>query len=174
MYCFSDALQEETAVTACLSKSTVDINKSESVTIVGKLYSPYTNPYTHEDFMPGIPLMPVLVSVGKPDGTRSDLTATTNGQGYFSVTYTPAAAGNYTLMAWFQGKDKVTYSYNYAYGDQLPLKATMEESTPPPPPPPPEGGGEIPIEYIYAGIAIVIIVIVAIVAYMWMKRKPKK
>jgi outer membrane protein assembly factor BamB len=176
MYCFSDATMEDAAVSACLSTNAVDINKSESVTIAGKLYSPLTSSYTVSGvqytytYTPGLPLMPVLVSVGKPDGTRSDLTATTNAKGEFSVTYTPTVAGNYTLMAWFQGKDKVTYSYNYAYGDQLPLKATMEESTPPPPPPPEE---EIPIEYVLAGIAIVVIVIVLAAAYMWMRR-PKK
>jgi len=176
MYCFGDAAVEDTAISACLSVNTVDINKSESVTIYGQLVSPLTSSYTAigvdytYTYTPGIPNMPVLVSVGKPDGTRSDLTATTNSKGEFSVTYTPTAAGNYTFMAWFQGKDKVTFSYNYAYGEHLTLKATLEES--PPPPPPPEEG-QIPIEYVYAGIAIVIIVIVLAAAYMWMKR-PKK
>jgi outer membrane protein assembly factor BamB len=173
LYCFSDTTVEDTAISATFSRGSVDINKSESITITGKLYSPQTNEFTGEHFTPGIPNMPVLVSVGKPDSTRFDLTTTTNAKGEFSVTYTPTAAGNYTLLAWFQGKDKVTFSYNYAFSDQFTLKATQEASPPPPPPPVEEVSG-IPIEYIYAAVAIVIIVIVAIVAYMWMKRKPKK
>ena len=172
MYCFSDATAEETEISATFSRGSVDINKSESITITGKLYSPQTNEFTGEHFSPGIPNMPVLVSVGKPDATRFDLTTTTNSKGEFNVTYTPTVAGNYTLLAWFQGKDKVTFSYNYAFSDQFTLKATQEAS--PPPPPPVEEVSGIPIEYIYAAVAIVIIVIVAIVAYMWMKRKPKK
>jgi len=172
LYCFSDATVEDTVITASFSRGSVDINKSESITITGKLYSPQTNEFTGEHFTPGIPNMPVLVSVGKPDATRFDLTTTTNAKGEFNVTYTSTTAGNYTLLAWFQGKDKVTFSYNYAFSDQFTLKATQEAS--PPPPPPVEEVSGIPIEYIYAAVAIVIIVIVAIVAYMWMKRKPKK
>jgi len=177
MYCFGDATVEDTAISACLSTAAVDINKSESVTITGKLYSPLNSsytvagvPYTYT-YTPGIPNMPVLVSIGKPDATRFDLTATTNSKGEFSVTYTPTAAGNYTIMAWCAGADRVTHSYNYAYSDKLALKATQETT---PPPPPVENPAGIPIEWIYAGIAIIIIVIVAAVAYMWMKRKPKK
>jgi outer membrane protein assembly factor BamB len=166
VYCFDDAPAIDAAISACLSADTID--EGDSVTVTGQLFSPQTNEYTGEQFTPGLPNMPVLVSFGK-DGDRHDESATTDKKGEFTVTYTPTEAGTYSVMAWYEGKDMVTYSYNYAYSDEMSLKVKSEEE-------PPNGNGEepeegIPMEYVYAIVAAIAIVIIAAVGYLYMKRR---
>ena len=169
VYCFDDSPAIDAAINACLSADTID--EGDSVTVTGQLFSPQTNEYTGEQFTPGLPNMPVLVSFGK-DGDRHDESATTDNKGEFTVTYTPTEAGTYSVMAWYEGKDMVTYSYNYAYSDEMSLKVKGEEPT--------DGNGNgngeepeegIPMEYVYAIVAAIAIVIIAAVGYLYMKRR---
>ena len=120
---------------------------------------------------PGIPSAEILVTFAKPDQTLVNVTTTTDEKGYFSVSYTPGVVGNWTWMAWWNGADFVSHSYTYAYGDLNSLKvASPEEPTNGEEPPPAEG---LPMEYVYALVAVVAIIVIAVVAYAYMKRGKK-
>jgi len=169
MYCFGDAVVEDTHITCSLSAST--IATGASVTVSGRLIKPQTNIFTGELFTPGLPNMPVLVSFGK-DSDRHDVSATTDMKGQFTVTYTPTAAGEYSVMSWFEGEDLVTYSYNYAYSSEQSLTVGASASS--------AIGNNIvelaegiPMEYVYAAVAIVAIAIIASAGYLYLKKAKK-
>jgi len=174
LYAFRNPKTINTAISASLGKTQLNVN--ETVTVSGQLYSPLTA--YGQLYTPGIRNQPVKVSFGTPSGTRVDVSATTDAKGKFTATYTPTVAGDWTVMAWYNGTQitPITgYSYSYAYGEELPLKVVTPSSG--------NGNGNgngngsegagIPVEYIYAGVAIVVIVIVVAAAYFLM-RKPKK
>jgi outer membrane protein assembly factor BamB len=161
LYCFTSAPTICTAISASLSKTQVNLNQSESVTVSGKLYSPLTT--YGQLFTPGLRNQPVKVSFETPSGTLVDVSATTDEKGEFTATYTPTVAGDWKVSSWYNG----TELYSYAYSDEAPLKVVASPSTPPPS----EAEIGIPVEYIYAGVAIVVIVIIVAAAYFLMKRK---
>jgi outer membrane protein assembly factor BamB len=158
VYCFEedtpDAPLISTEVLASLSKSQVDKDLSESVTVSGNL-SPIYAP------------VPVKVTFTKPDGTTIDVSATTTSEGDFGVSYTPDAIGDWTVTAWWEGDEDRTFAFTEdmtlkVVGEEEPTNGNGEE-------PPPEEEG-IPTEYIYAAAAVIAIIVIAIAAYVYMKR----
>jgi len=119
---------------------------------------------------PEIPDATILVTFTKPDQTTVDVTTTTDLKGYFSVSYAPGVAGNWSWTAWYEGADMVSHSYSYAYTEDMSLKVVSEEEPTNGEEPPPAG---IPIEYVYAIVAVVAIVIIAIVGYAYMRSRKK-
>jgi outer membrane protein assembly factor BamB len=167
VYCFEDHPTHEMTVSMTLDKTEVNINKTESVTATVLLQS-------KNSLAPGLPNAPIIVTFTKPDGTMVNVTATTDNYGLATLTYTPNVNGTWKAIAWYVGKDFPTYSYGYAFSDQIPIKASYTASSPPPPPPPPPTTTTgIPIEDILAAVAIIVIVIIVAVGYMLMKRRKK-
>jgi len=120
---------------------------------------------------PRIPDAKILVTFTKPDQTQADVTTTTDLKGYFSASYTPSVAGNWSWTAWYEGQELPRISYSYAYTDDMPLKVVSpEEPTNGEEPPPAEG---IPMEYVYTVVGVIAIIIVAVAAYAYMKRGKK-
>ena len=153
LYMFSDAPTVSTSIWAVSSKG-VEMLPNETVVISGGL-------------KPGIPNAEVLVTFTKPDGTLVDVTTTTSEMGLFEASYTPTVAGNWSWTAWWNGKELPHISYSYAFTEDMPLKVVSPEEPTNGEEPPPEG---IPMEYIYAIVAVVAIVIIAVAAYVYMKR----
>jgi outer membrane protein assembly factor BamB len=148
VYCLADYPALTSNMTSALEKNEVALG--ESVNVSGQL-------------TPEIAYTSIAVTWLKPDGTIDDLEVSTLENGTFSFNYTPNMVGIWAFTASWQS-DKGYYSS--AYSENLFLEVTEQQ-------PPPSLQNEIPIEYIYAGAAIIAIVIVAVVAYMWIKR-PKK
>jgi outer membrane protein assembly factor BamB len=160
IYCFEEDIPDAplitTEVTASLSKSQVDKDISESVTVSGVVSPIYAS-------------IPVKVTFTKPNGITVDVSATTTAEGTFEVSYTPDVVGAWSATAWWEGDEDRTF----AFTEDMPLKVVGEEE-----PtngngngtePPPEDEG-IPVEYIYAAVAIIAVIIVAIAAYVYLKR----
>ena len=156
VYCFDDAPMITVDIWAESSKG-AEMWSNETVVIGGKLD-------------PEIPDATILVTFTKPDQTTLDVTTTADLKGYFSASYTPGVAGNWSWTAWYEGADMVSHSYSYAYTDDMPLKVVSEEEPTNGEEPPPAG---IPAEYIYAIVAVVAIVIIAIVGYAYMRSRKK-
>ena len=157
VYCFDDAPVVSTEIWAESSKG-AEMWTNETVVIGGKLH-------------PEIPDATILVTFTKPDQTQEDITTTTNLRGYFSASYTPTVDGNWSWTAWYEGVDLGSHSYSYAYTDDMPLKVVSPGEEPTNgEEPPPEG---IPMEYIYAIVAVIAIIIIAVAAYVYMKRGKK-
>jgi hypothetical protein len=156
LYCYEDFIPEapliNTDVMASMSKSQVDKDLSESVTVSGNVSPIYAS-------------IPVKVTFTKPDGTTVDVAATTDATGDFEVSYTPDVVGDWTATAWWDGDEDRTF----AFTEDMPLKVVGEEPT--------NGNGNgngteegIPTEFIYAAVAVIAIIIVAIAVYVYMKR----
>ena len=158
LYMFSDAPTVSTSIWAVSSKG-AEMLTDETVVISGGL-------------SPGIPNAEILVTFTKPDGTLVNVTTTTDEMGLFEVSYTPGVAGNWSWTAWYEGKELPHISYSYAYTEDMPLKVISpgEEPTNGEEPPPAEG---IPIEYIYAIVAVIAIIIIAVAAYAYMRSRKK-
>ena len=171
LYCFADTHEACTDIWAVSSKG-VKMLVNETVTITGGLRVPmiYADERVEdysEAYYPQLADADVLVTFSGPNQTMINRTTTTDAKGLFSVTYTPTVAGNWTWMAWYEGKELSHISYTYAYGDLNSLEVVGPEE--PQEEPPPEEG--IPIEYIYAAVAVIAIVIILVVAYLYMKRR---
>ncbi|MBX5320466.1 MAG: PQQ-binding-like beta-propeller repeat protein [Candidatus Bathyarchaeia archaeon] len=175
LYCFSDKPVAETDIVAwCDWKQS---NVGETIVIQGKLravtvydtakFNPKLLPEQSivEVWYPGIPNATVKVTFVKPDGSQEDVTTKTDSRGLFTVSYTPTVAGNWTWTAWYEGEDKITHAYSYAYTADTPLEvlAPSEEH----PPPPLAFSTEL-------AAAIIIIVIIIIVIAVYILKKPKK
>jgi len=172
LYCFADTHEACTDIWAVSSKG-AKMLVNETVTITGGLrvpmiYADERVPDYSETYYPQIADADIIVTFSGPNQTMINRTTTTDAKGLFSVTYTPTEAGNWTWMAWYEGKELSHISYTYAYGDLNSLEVVGPEA-------PPQNGEEleegIPIEYVYAAVAIIAIVIILVVAYLYMKRR---
>jgi outer membrane protein assembly factor BamB len=175
LYCFEDHPTQEMAMSMSLDKTTVDLNNTESVTVTAQLtHVPSDNPYEEIGRaapVPPLPNSPIIVTFTKPDGTEVNVTATTDLNGWATVTYTPNAKGTWKVIAWYAGIDLPTTSYGYAFSDQVPIEAAYTITEPKGPTPPP--GTNIPMEYVYAAVAVIVIVIVAAAALMLLRKRKK-
>ena len=147
---------------------------------------------------PAVPSEQVIISFNKPDGSSLNLTATTDNDGYFTTTFTPTEVGNWGWVAFYEGKRTTGITYNAAYSQWTPINvvaapsnttptstptpttnptATPSATTTPAPTASPEAtatpttANNLPMEYVYAGIAIVVIAVIAVAAYVYTKRK---
>jgi outer membrane protein assembly factor BamB len=173
LYCFADTHEVCPDIWAVSSKGTKML-VNETVTISGGLraimtYADERVPDRSETYYPQLAGEDVKVTFSGPNQTMIDRATTTDAMGLFEVSYTPTVAGDWTWMAWYEGRELSHISYTYAYGDLNSLQVVGPEA----PPtngeePPPEG---MPIEYVYAAVAIIAIVIILVVAYLYMKRR---
>jgi outer membrane protein assembly factor BamB len=160
IYCLVDASFPiiNTSIVANLNKDTINLTKAESVTVTGQI-------------KPGIAYTPITVTFVKPGGAAVDLSVTANEEGSFTASYTPDTVGNWTITAWYSGAEYPSHAYTYSCSADLPLKVVeSQQSTQPP------ASTGIPVEYVYAAVAIVAIVTIVIVVaagYMLMKKRKK-
>jgi outer membrane protein assembly factor BamB len=175
LYCFEDHVNQETAMSMSLDKTTVDLNNTESVTVTAKLTSvPSLNPYEEIGRAAPVPPMPnasIIVTFTSPSGVDTNVTAATDKNGMATVTFTPNAKGTWKAIAWYTGADHATFSYGYAFSDQVPIEATQTITEPEKPVEPTTTN--IPVEYVYAAIAVIVIVIIAAAALMLLRRRKK-
>jgi outer membrane protein assembly factor BamB len=116
LYCFEEYEAPKpvsTGITLSLSTNSIEIGKS--VVVTGKV-SPVQGP------------VQVTVTFDKPDSTYLDMPVTTDGNGAFTVIYKPDIAGDWRVVAWWNGDA----SHTSAYSESLSL--TVSEPEPPPVP----------------------------------------
>jgi|GEM_PF-1515465 len=181
VYCFEDHPVQEMSISMSLDKMQVNVSRNEPITITIKLTG-VTNPdFQLNEAMersaykgsPPLPNAKVIVTFTDPDGKDVNVTATTDNMGNAVVTYTPNKPGQWKVIAWYEGEHKPTYSYGYAFSDQVVIEALGTTGGEQPPPPPPSGPTTptIPTEWIIAAVAV--IVIMAIAAILLLKRRKK-
>jgi len=166
LYAFRDPPKETLAIGLVLDNAYPNAN--QPVTIIGQVW-------------PVVPNIPVNVSIGKPDGTRIDLPATSDNEGYFTVTYTPTTSGNFTVMGWWPGYKYYGASYSdlhYIIASPQPTQAPTQAPTEAPTQAPTEAPTATPAPgtstTTYAIVAVIVIVIIAIAAYVVMRMRKKK
>jgi hypothetical protein len=176
LYCFEDHVDQETAISMSLDKTEVNLNNTESVTATAQLtHVPSVNVYEEIGRAAPVPPMPnasVIVTFTSPSSVDTNVTATTDDKGMATVTFTPNEKGTWKAIAWYTGADHATFSYGYAFSDQVPIEATQTITEPEKPTEP--TGTNIPMEYVYAAIAVIVIVIIAAAALMLLRKRGKK
>ena len=156
VYCFEQAVPaHEAYFTLGASVDKAQINKGDSVTVSGMTSPVMAN-------------FPLKVNFIRPNQTNVLVDATTDATGAYTASYKPDTAGDWSVMA----LSDATEDWAATWTDTLPLKV-VGTTPPPPPPPPPAAEAGIPMEYVYAGVAIVAIAIVVAAGYMLMKRRKK-
>jgi outer membrane protein assembly factor BamB len=170
LYCFEDHDVQEMATSISMDKAEMELGAAVTVTMqLTKI--PDINVYEEIGRpapVPGLPNASVLVTFTMPDGvTEVTESATTDNLGWASVTFTPTEAGTWKVITWYEGEDRSTFSYGYAFSDEALLEVTAgaEETESPPP-----AGGEVPMEYVYAAVAVVVIVVVGLVVVLLWRR----
>jgi outer membrane protein assembly factor BamB len=182
MYCFDDSPTVDFNLYATSDKGTTMWN-NETITIAGRLTSNPTmsvwkygteevsGTYVREpsEYHPGLPNATINLSLTTPDGEDVPLTATTDNHGYFTFSYSPTEVGEWGWVAYYDGMRRLGITYNGAYGDWNPVTVTSPTATPSGDTEPETGG--LPMEVVYAAIAVIVIVVVVLGAYMFLKRK---
>jgi len=122
VYCFGDNVQVPTTLPIGVSSSKV--SSGSALTITGALIGNFPAIPTQSTSVlsgvnygsGGIPAETVTVSFRGPNGAAADINATTDNNGAFSVSYTPAVAGNWQVVAHWNGYNFNTYSYAPSLG----------------------------------------------------------
>jgi outer membrane protein assembly factor BamB len=178
VYCFDDSPTVDFSISASSNKGAKMWN-NETLVIEGRLISDPTQMVwdgsayvpVASDLHPGMPNAEIKLSLTKPDNTDVPLTTTTDNEGYFSFSYNPTDAGKWGWVVYYEGKRTKGITYNTAYATWNEVTVTSPTTSNGEPTngeePPPEG---IPMEYIYAIIAVIAIIIIAVAAYAYMKR----
>ena len=125
---------------------------------------------------------------------KAIIAATTDNYDVATASYAPTTAGDWAVLAGYNGEDHPAFSYSTAYSDQVGLKVSgsAPTSTPTSSETPPPSSTSTPIAtatpsavptgtptqntgtdmtYVYAGIAIVVIIIIVLAAVLLMRRK---
>ena len=178
VYCFDDSPTLSTSIFADSDKG-AEMWNNETITIAGRLVS---NPIELEwemasdtyvpvasELHPALPDAEIKMSLTKPDGSDVPLTTTADKHGYFSFSYNPTDTGEWGWVVYYDGEQKPRILYETSYGSWNTFNVTSPSSEAPTngEEPPPEG---IPMEYIYAIVAVIAIIIIAVAAYVYMKR----
>jgi hypothetical protein len=128
-------------------------------------------------FAPPLPNQTVKLSLTTPDSKDVSLNTTTDKDGYFEFSYTPAEVGEWGWVIYYDANVKESITYDASYGEWHPISVTSPTPVVTPPPttsPTPSPGAGTPVEYIYAAVAVIVIVIIAIGAYAYTKRSKKQ
>lgn len=144
------AAQVKSSSTISATASPAAVTLTKKVTVSGAI-------------SPAIDAAPITLVYTKPDGSSVTRTSESAGGGAFTDSYTPDAEGSWSVKASWAGND--AYTGATSSSASFTVSAAEEQPTP--------GGAALPMEIIYAVIAIVVIAIVAIIGYWYMKR-PKK
>jgi hypothetical protein len=185
VYCFDDTPSVSMSIFADANKGATMWN-NETLEICGRLTSNPVEPVwvpafdavgeyvggswvdTESMFHPGIPNATISLSLTTPDGGDVPLTTTTDKNGDFSFSYTPTDVGEWGWVVYYGGENKPAITYTEAYGEWNPVSVTSPVSS---------GGdtepetGGLPMEAVYAAIAVIVIVVVVLGVYMFLKRK---
>jgi outer membrane protein assembly factor BamB len=148
IYCFYDDPTAQMAATVAVDKTDVDLG--DSVTVSAQL-------------VPGLPNASMIVTFTDPDGVETNLDAVADNMGFATVTYSPKAEGNWTVIAWYEGAQYTGIKYSNAFSGQITLEVV--DTTPPVP------DDSVPLEYIYAAIGVIATLIIIVVAYMFLKKR---
>ena len=176
VYCLSEYPALTSIITVAVAKT--DVNTAELVTGWGQL-------------TPAMPNATVTVVLVKPDGSWITMRVATTTKGAFAFTFTPEAAGNWTVSAeWISDKsfyrsstsDMVTLQVNVP-----PTPTPTETPTPTPEPTPtptpvptPTPWNEltfagIPMLYIYLAVIVILVAVIVVTGYFYMKNvKPRE
>jgi len=193
IWCFEEHSNVQTTTTA-----SIDTNSPSSgspVTVTVKLNSvPTINVYeeiAQPAPIPSLPNQTVTVTFIKPDGkTTVDFVTETDLYGNAVVTYTPDVAGDWTVVAGYNGEMLPRVTYAQSHSDSLtfssattaPTETPVQTSTPAPVTATPIVTAtpvvtSTPIVgtnsniALYAGIAVVVIVVIVLAALVLMRRK---
>jgi outer membrane protein assembly factor BamB len=137
MYCFEDHVEKQTAISVSVDRTSVNVDAGDSVTVTAQLTGvPWINVY--EEIGAPAPVPPlgntdILVTFTDPNGVENDLTATTDEDGWASVSYTPDTVGTWKVISWYMGEDGPVSSRTYAFSDEIMITAS---AAPPPGPDP--------------------------------------
>jgi hypothetical protein len=192
VYCFEEHLTTQTTTAASVDTTTP--NTGQAVTVTVKLTSvPTSNVYQEIGLAAPIPSLPnqgLTVTFIKPDGTTVvDVPATTDTYGNAVVSYAPDVAGNWQVVAAYNGKMSARQTLAKSASDVIAL--TVGGATPTPsetatpagtatptpvatvtPTPTSSGtGGTTDNTLLYVGIAVVVIVVIVLAALVLMRRK---
>jgi len=178
VYCFDDSPTIYPTVAATQDKGAAMWN-NETLTISGRLYATpaYDIPALpdagtgaiYQEFQSGLPNSKVNLVFVKPDGDSTTVEATTDQRGFFTAQFSPTDVGNWSWVAWYEGK--VFPADSYRYGEAYSGYTSFAVEAPPTSEPEEPTNPGLPMEYVYAAIAAVVIVVVAIGAYFLLKRK---
>jgi len=182
VYCFDDSPSIPMNIYANPDKG-AQMWSNETIKITGRLYHTLEWSIPQVGFTesreavyyPGIPNAKVIVTFIKPDLTPVNVNATTDCNGYFTISYNPNVEGKWQWMAWYEGQEMPLNSYRYlpAYSEPHEFTVTAPPTAPPPPTSPQQETQEgIPTEYLYATAAIIAIIII-IAAYTLIKKRKK-
>jgi outer membrane protein assembly factor BamB len=195
VYCFEEHITTQTTTTAAVD--TTSANQGQTVTVTAKLTSvPTLNPYEELGMaapVPSIPNQTLTVTFIKPDGTSTvDVPATTDEYGNAVVQYTPDVAGNWQVVAAYNGmmgpretyaksaSDVIGLSVGGSSATATPVESSTPSATVTPTPVVTEAPTATPTSTIsggadntllYAGIAVVVIIVIVLAALVLMRRK---
>jgi outer membrane protein assembly factor BamB len=138
VYCFEDHTQKELSISISADTTAVNVEDGESVSITLQLTGKpnpdlqYTEATSRGAYSGNPPLAdkPVIVTFTDPDGNEINRDATTDEEGMATVTYTPTKEGTWKVISWFNGEHMPTYSYTYAFSDEISIAAGTTPVTP--------------------------------------------
>jgi outer membrane protein assembly factor BamB len=208
VYCFDDSPSVDFTLQAESNKG-AEMWNNETLAIRGRLMAnPMEMTWDYDlgkyvpiasSMAPGLPGATVEILLTKPDMSSVSLTAVTDNAGYFTIDTGLTDVGTWSWLAYFEGKNSTSLTYNQAYSDwhEINVVATPGQTSSPTEQPtetqqptvsaeptvtvaptenptvtstPTENSG-IPMEYIYAIVAVIVVVVIAIAAYTLTKRK---
>ncbi len=197
VYCFDDSPAVGFTLHAESSKSS-EMWNNETITISGYLNAnPNELTWSEGQYVavassmhPGLPNATVHVSFTTPAQENMDLTATTDNNGYFTISCSPTELGAWGWVAYYEGSNRTGITYNEVYsewntisvvsapsgGSSEPQVTATPESTPDGTTQQPTDANTasgIPVEYIYLAVAVVVLVVIGIGAYVYNKRTKK-
>jgi outer membrane protein assembly factor BamB len=178
LYVFKDQPSVEIEIRSWNNKGE-QMYADEALEIHGRLvgvceFTPEYPIHDPETFYPPIPGATVMVSFTNPDETTVDYSAVTDEDGFFMVEHVPTVAGACGWVVWYEGEWRPSGAYyETAYDEwhEISVVSSSSPDTEPEPDTEPPPTGALPLEYLYAAIAVIIIVVVALLAYFFLKRK---
>jgi len=142
IYCLADSPAKTSVLKIELTNQQVGVD--ESVTVTGSL-------------SPAIPNALISVYFTKPDNSVTDILTTTSSGGAFNLTYAPAVAGNWTIVAEWASDNSL---YSSASSDPILMEVTAATI-------------QSAIEYVYVVAIILVVMSVALLGYTYFKRAKK-
>ncbi len=155
----SESYYQTFTVTAAVAKPSTTISSSVSNTtiVTGKSVT------VSGTISPAVSGVLVTLTYTKPGGGTVTRTSISGAGGAYSDTYKPDTEGSWTVASSWAGNE----NYQSASSSASSFGVSTAEAQP-------TGGGmAIPLEVVYAIVAIIVIAIVAVVGYWYMKRSKK-
>ena len=193
LYMFKDITNAPMSIFVTADKGTTMWN-NETILFSGRL-----NPTPTTDYgsfaSNGLPNATVGISLTKPDGTSVNLTATTDGLGYFTASYQPTQVGQWGWVAYYNGQTKPDIIYNPSFTQFTEVNVTQAPAGPtqaptqtpaatptasatiaptesaPTPTATPAPATDYTVYYVL--IAVIVIIVIVVGALMYMRRGKK-